>query len=269
MTLCKKLTGLCLLLGFVLSSDCSISTNFTTTSHVPRAEISPLQTFDETFDDKVKEEQLLVEKENNLLSHFRFGIIIFVMFVLFLLLIILFWLYYLKQKAYLGLYHQIQEKDLLILELEKMKKQFELLSLSLSQRANEVPVSIASFIQNGNTELLLQQQLLVDRLREYVLTDGNYMNNDIDRDEIISALSSNRTSLSEAVKAVTNKTLMEYINFLRLEEAKRLLGKHNEFTIEAIAEKCGFNLRTFHRLFNEHYHISPAKYRKIHFQKKH
>ena len=109
----------------------------------------------------------------------------------------------------------------------------------------------------------LQSRQLVSRLRNYVLKDRYYAKPDINRDELILALSTNRTTLSEAVRAVTNNTLMGYLNVLRLEEAKRMLDTHPKLTIETIAEKCGFNLRTFYRLFNERYHLTPAKYRII------
>jgi AraC-like DNA-binding protein len=109
----------------------------------------------------------------------------------------------------------------------------------------------------------LQYQRLVSRLRNYILRDRDFSEPVMNRDELITALTTNRTTLSLAVKAVTDKTLMQYINYLRLEEAKLMLEKHSEFTIEAIAEQCGFNARTFYRLFNEFYQISPAKYRKL------
>ena len=108
-----------------------------------------------------------------------------------------------------------------------------------------------------------QYRQLVSRLHNYLLKDRYYAKPDIHRDELISALSTNRTTLSEAVRVVTNNTLMGYLHILRLEEAKRMLDTHPELTIEAVAEKCGFNLRTFYRLFIERYHITPAKYRKM------
>lgn len=56
----------------------------------------------------------------------------------------------------------------------------------------------------------------------------------------------------------------EYIRRVQLEEARRLLDKYPELTVEAVAFDCGFNaLNTFYRLFRKHYGISPAQYRKI------
>jgi len=43
-----------------------------------------------------------------------------------------------------------------------------------------------------------------------------------------------------------------------------MLDSHPEFTIEAVAFSCGFNIpSTFYRLFRKQYGISPAEYRKM------
>jgi AraC-like DNA-binding protein len=56
---------------------------------------------------------------------------------------------------------------------------------------------------------------------------------------------------------------MEFITYLRLDEAKRLLD-NSDLTIENIAYECGFNTySTFYRQFCERYRISPTAYRKI------
>ncbi len=109
----------------------------------------------------------------------------------------------------------------------------------------------------------IRQRELFVRLRAYLLANGNFTKAEIDTNTLISELSTNRTYLFEAIKSFTGKTLQEYINFLRLEEGKRLLETTEE-TIEGIAEACGYNsVRTFYRLFRSSYNISPAVYRKI------
>jgi transcriptional regulator GlxA family with amidase domain len=56
---------------------------------------------------------------------------------------------------------------------------------------------------------------------------------------------------------------MEFITYLRLDEAKRLLD-NSDLTIENIAYECGFNTsRTFYTQFRERYRITPAAYRRV------
>lgn len=109
-----------------------------------------------------------------------------------------------------------------------------------------------------------QRRELVVRLHEYLLRDRNFVHAEINRDELISALGTNKNLLSEAVKAVAGKTPMEYIRTMQLEEARRLLDRHPELTVESIAFDCGFNApNTFYRQFRKYYGISPAQYRKL------
>jgi AraC-like DNA-binding protein len=106
------------------------------------------------------------------------------------------------------------------------------------------------------------QQDLVFRLQNYLQTNLNFANPDIDIDNLISELATNRTYLFEAVKSVTGKTPQEYINTLRLEQAKQLLDTTDK-PIAMIAEHCGYNSQqTFHRRFKERFGISPAEYRR-------
>ena len=90
------------------------------------------------------------------------------------------------------------------------------------------------------------------------------MDPDIDLDAIVSALATNRTYLYEAVKAVIEKTPIDYIYAMRLEDAKQMLEARFDLNVEVIAEECGFNSRsTFYRLFRERYQINPTVYRKM------
>jgi len=120
-------------------------------------------------------------------------------------------------------------------------------------------VQSAAFPQIGDE----RQQQLVARLHEYLLCEQTFAKPDIDTDELVARLATNRTSLFTAIKAVTGKTLQEYVNEMKLNEARQLLEATAQ-PLDSIIELCGFASKsTFYRLFSEHYNMPPAEYRNI------
>ncbi|GHT65667.1 hypothetical protein FACS189452_00180 [Bacteroidia bacterium] len=156
-----------------------------------------------------------------------------------------------------GLYLQIKQQDRLAGELEQLRKQYA---------AAAATQCIAPLQNNGDPQDEpgnARQRELVARLHDYLRSKRNFANIDIEKDDIVVALATNRSSLSKALKAVTDTTLHDYINDLRLEEARQMLEYNPDLTVEAIAADCGFNTyRTFSRLFQEKYRINPGGYRK-------
>jgi AraC-like DNA-binding protein len=161
-------------------------------------------------------------------------------------LIIFIYSYRIKKKKNRALYRQIKEQDRLLEELNKLST-----------------IRVENFRlqpENGNTK----QHQLVSKLHDYLLRDRNFTQFDIDHNQLASELATNKTFLFEAIKAITEKTPQEYINDLRLDEAKKMFDNHSNYTIEAIAFECGFNsYRTFYRLFKKRYQLSPAEYCKL------
>jgi AraC-like DNA-binding protein len=162
-----------------------------------------------------------------------------IMLLLALALSIILYLYRKRQIAYRALFRQIKEQD------------------RLAATAAAVETRLIASLQSPQHEL-------VARLRNYLLSDRNFAKPDMNRDQLIAALATNRTTLSEALKTVTGKTLTDYIHVIRLEEARQILETRPQLTVEAIAEACGFNSSSaFYQLFRKCYNISPAEYRKI------
>ena len=68
--------------------------------------------------------------------------------------------------------------------------------------------------------------------------------------------------LSSLFSTSFQMTFTEYVNQVRLEEAKRLL-LHSDLNLSEIADACGYtDLSYFSKLFKKHSGSSPSKYRK-------
>ena len=152
-----------------------------------------------------------------------------------------------------GLFLQIIEHDQLKEELHKVRTGYE----------NTVETDNYPFPKQPHSGNEKQHQL-VDHLCHYLLYDKKFTQLAIDHKDIATALATNKTYLFEAVKTITGKTLQEYINYLRLEEARKMLGCQSKSTMDSVAMECGFtSYRTFSRLFKEKYKLTPTEYGKL------
>lgn len=68
--------------------------------------------------------------------------------------------------------------------------------------------------------------------------------------------------LSRAIKSVTGKTVMDWLNEARIAEAKILLRRHN-ISIQDVSEELRFSDQSaFGKFFKKHTGVSPLEYRK-------
>jgi AraC-like DNA-binding protein len=81
---------------------------------------------------------------------------------------------------------------------------------------------------------------LNSKLKEYIEDGKAYLDPDLSIDKVASALSTNRTYLSEAINASSFGTFRDYVNSLRIEAAKKELLEHPEERLDEIAAKTGF-----------------------------
>ena len=157
-------------------------------------------------------------------------------------------------------------------ELEAMAKQYEALaqkhpqSDDVDEECAHKECSDEARSHEAHPQLLgtRQQRQLVSRLRDYLMMNKHFVKSELDNQELIAELATNRTYLFQALKAVTGKTPQEFITALRLEEAKRMLASDFIFSMDEVYESCGFASRTsFFRIFREQFSITPAQYRKM------
>jgi AraC-like DNA-binding protein len=168
-----------------------------------------------------------------------------------------------------GLYRQIKEQDALAEKQDALEKELEQMRARCVQMEATAPTAAPSAAAAPDAPAAQPQpegnklhKQIVANMHDYLLGSRNFARPDLTPDSLAAELGTNRSYIYEAVKSVAGKTPQEYINSLRLAEAKHLLETTGDLC-ETIAEKCGFPERTFYRLFREKYNLTPNEYRKM------
>lgn len=104
---------------------------------------------------------------------------------------------------------------------------------------------------------------LAARLSGWIAADG-YLRPGLTIRELADTLRTNRTYLSEYLKATGNGSFRDWITDLRMEYAKRHMLRHPELNITEIAEAAGFvSPSHFTRMFKAREGVSPSSWRKL------
>lgn len=107
------------------------------------------------------------------------------------------------------------------------------------------------------------QQLIYNRLVNYLVSDHRFTAKGLNRQTLASALKTNEKLLCIAVREYSeDKTLARMIGHMRMRYAVELLMKHSDYTVEAVARECGFKSRcAFYQMFERHYQCTPVDFR--------
>ena len=117
-------------------------------------------------------------------------------------------------------------------------------------------------LQARPVETLSQSQQLYRRLCEQMQDPEVFTNPEMNQDTLASLAGTNRTYVYDALRECAGQTPVDFINGYRLRHATQLLSTTDD-PVALVAELCGFSRRTFYRLFNEAYSMSPSDYRKV------
>ncbi len=128
----------------------------------------------------------------------------------------------------------------------------------LNEYLNEFFIGILEkqdiFIESNNNAYL-----------EYITKVVDFINNNYSKDlsisDIARSVNLNPRYLGSLFKSATGKTLIEYLNEIRMKKAKELLSQTN-MSIKTISESVGYNdVHTFIRNFKKVFNITPSEYR--------
>ena len=145
---------------------------------------------------------------------------------------------------------------------ELLEKNRRLLA-DIEQREQEEQQAIVQLKAEPKEKLTANQQLFCRICDLMDSPDHIYTDTDLDRNRLAQLLGTNEHYVTDAISTCTNgKSLNNFLNEYRLHHAAHLLATTND-SVGLIAGLCGLSRRTFYRLFNDTYSMSPTDYRKV------
>lgn len=96
---------------------------------------------------------------------------------------------------------------------------------------------------------------------EHWIAKAHYRQHNLTLSVVAKQMGLTRRQLQEGLRMSEYKNLAGLVTILRIEEAKRVLKEHPEWSIETTADYCGFSSREyFHHAFRECTGMTPAKF---------
>lgn len=131
---------------------------------------------------------------------------------------------------------------------------------SLLEMRIELSQRIATSESTKSTDITtIEIDPFITELRGYIL--AHLIDSDLTMEELQSWAGMSRTQLYRKVKALTNMSANQFVNNIRLEEAKRLISS-NDVLIAEVAYRVGYSdPNYFSRKFTQTYGINPKDYK--------
>ncbi|MDX1940376.1 MAG: AraC family transcriptional regulator [Saprospiraceae bacterium] len=123
----------------------------------------------------------------------------------------------------------------------------------------------SKYKNSGLTEIAAQQ--LQDRLSHLMQQSKLYRDSELRLEKLADILHTSRHNLSQVINERFGQSFFDYLNTLRIEEAKELLASttKQDMTIIEIAYQVGFNNKvSFNSMFKKRTNFTPSQYRDLH-----
>ena len=119
------------------------------------------------------------------------------------------------------------------------------------------------YMNHGDSKPVNDALLLFNDIEHAIRTERLYANINLQRQDIMNRFGISRHTLNDLMNHYANGlTFPQFINTIRLEEAKQMLDTQADTTLTAIAEAVGFTPANLREQFKRCYGMTPAEYRK-------
>lgn len=120
-------------------------------------------------------------------------------------------------------------------------------------------------VSDSNEELLHEKhQKEFEAIRSHIIKNKLYLNPLLSMETITDELGISKSHLSKLINSYSNYNFSDFVNALRVEQAKKFLSNDDfsAYTIVAIGLECGFNSKsTFYSAFKKFTSKTPTIYR--------
>jgi len=102
-----------------------------------------------------------------------------------------------------------------------------------------------------------------DKVREYVIDNKRFLDPNLTMHSLSAELGMSASQLSKLINAFSDHNFSDFINSLRVEQAKKLLADPDftKYTVVSVGLECGFNSRsTFYSAFKKFTSKTPTDY---------
>ncbi len=109
-------------------------------------------------------------------------------------------------------------------------------------------------------------RVIYNKTIDLISNEKYYLNKSLKLSDLAAELSYNERQVSRSINRFSNGNFNKFINSFRIEYSKELLtgGQFDHYTIEAIAEECGFsNKVSFYNAFKSDTGMSPTQFRAL------
>lgn len=111
---------------------------------------------------------------------------------------------------------------------------------------------------------IVASRKLFDKLDNLMREKQLYLNPELNRNDLVSMLGTNKNNLAAALAAGKQGSVLEYINNFRLNESLLVMEKQPDLPLTQVAEAAGFAVySSFYRAFCKRFGVNPAEYRRF------
>ena len=115
--------------------------------------------------------------------------------------------------------------------------------------------------ENETQTINEEERHRVEMAIEHWKAGGGHLQNGINMAQVVKELGVPRYQLTMWLKSTEWELFNPWLTHLRLEEAKKLLEEHPDWSNDIIAERCGFSSRSyFQTIFKKQTGMTPAQY---------